>query len=683
LVDDVPQINNFISSWKEEDIRGITLLDVKEKVEDVLSLLDDIENFLGDPLNAKDKKLENLLEVQGLLRKELRTKLNQGTYNILRDITEIMATNDSMSYHYIQNTSNYSTVIWTRVELPEDNSMLQLSSLKSHMDLDYTNDVGVKLILTPAFGEYPIAVRLLRTDFDHFSDTCRTYFPKALPYYLSLNVLQMAQLRTARLAILSKAKVELYYKSKMKSEAMTRRGLNVKSNTFMVETPESPSSIDFTGYIKQKRKELLPIKHAFDLTNLDITKSRDLEEDRYGFIFRLPDLYPYRKLYVLRLPFRYALFASKPSKWAVTNLIFFRNIGRHLENIKFHCTANPKITSLIESKGFKRPNMDDESMYLLYMLTKGFSSWEPGTRSDRASVLLEFEGELAQKNVKEILEETEEEEAKHLYASLKFTLDQHEVNLREWAIVGPIYYLEFFKRPDQKLYVSTETSVRMRVGDYALEAFPFQAPTRTRSMDEDMTSWTNEHLYRPVTVNLTLAKDVYWHNTPEPVMWDEKSETWSVEGMFDYCKLSENREILSFMISRPGVLGLAMWRIAGLPFIRWELRVDWDSEGVLFAADISALAVEFSVGRGKACLHKVDGTNALDSFLGLYMEPYRFLVTMQRHGLDLFPEFDSFLYVPETKHKNLILETHLYHCMAVLSTTHYFSHSRYITDTFL
>ena len=51
--------------------------------------------------------------------------------------------------------------------------------------------------------------------------------------------------------------------------------------------------------------------------------------------------------------------------------------------------------------------------------------------------------------------------------------------------------------------------------------------------------------------------------------------------------------------------------------------------------------------------------------------------TLQRHGLDLFPEEDSYLYIEGTSLKHQPCEKHLYWCMALVGNAYGFSSSRW------
>ena len=51
--------------------------------------------------------------------------------------------------------------------------------------------------------------------------------------------------------------------------------------------------------------------------------------------------------------------------------------------------------------------------------------------------------------------------------------------------------------------------------------------------------------------------------------------------------------------------------------------------------------------------------------------------TLQRHGLDLFPEEDSYLYIEGSSLKHQPCEKHLYWCMALVGNAYGFSSSRW------
>nr|CAD7416701.1 unnamed protein product [Timema poppensis] len=81
----------------------------------------------------------------------------------------------------------------------------------------------------------------------------------------------------------------------------------------------------------------------------------------------------------------------------------------------------------------------------------------------------------------------------------------------------------------------------------------------------------------------------------------------------------------------------------------------------------------------KICLSQLQNgaTDALQNIVGIFYAPYKLFKLMSRGGVDLFPPFDAMCYVEGDASKHHEAEDHLYHTMAILSTTHNFSWSRW------
>ncbi|XP_035704098.1 protein CASC1-like [Folsomia candida] len=97
---------------------------------------------------------------------------------------------------------------------------------------------------------------------------------------------------------------------------------------------------------------------------------------------------------------------------------------------------------------------------------------------------------------------------------------------------------------------------------------------------------------------------------------------------------------------------------------------------------IAAIAViEFIVMGDLICISSLsnvaNSSEVEASLINKYMKPHILIKAMRHHGLDLFPEFDSYAYVDGVLVKDVAAEDHLYQCMAVVSSAFNFQWSRW------
>jgi cancer susceptibility candidate protein 1 len=91
------------------------------------------------------------------------------------------------------------------------------------------------------------------------------------------------------------------------------------------------------------------------------------------------------------------------------------------------------------------------------------------------------------------------------------------------------------------------------------------------------------------------------------------------------------------------------------------------------------MIVEFLIKGDKVCVTQLQNgaTEALQEIVGTYYSPYQLRKLMCSGGVDLFPLHDAHCYIDGATPKHRAAEDHLYHCMALLSTSHSFSWSRW------
>lgn len=140
--------------------------------------------------------------------------------------------------------------------------------------------------------------------------------------------------------------------------------------------------------------------------------------------------------------------------------------------------------------------------------------------------------------------------------------------------------------------------------------------------------------------------------------------------------------MVSFRAGQMGSFGLAVNRYLNFPFQSWEIRPESGSGdgGVVLSITAATVLVEFVVRDEHVAMVQLQNatTVALQDMIGTYHRPDRLIRLLRRGGVDLFPAPDARHYIDGHRlPKHSVTERHTYRCMAVLSSTHQFTASRW------
>uniref|UniRef100_A0A8D9A7Y8 Axonemal 84 kDa protein n=1 Tax=Cacopsylla melanoneura TaxID=428564 RepID=A0A8D9A7Y8_9HEMI len=127
-----------------------------------------------------------------------------------------------------------------------------------------------------------------------------------------------------------------------------------------------------------------------------------------------------------------------------------------------------------------------------------------------------------------------------------------------------------------------------------------------------------------------------------------------------------------------GPFGLTTSKFINIPFQSWELRPE-GSDSVLLSITAATIIVEFIIKGSEVCLNALQNATSavLQDIVGIYMEPTKLVRTLKQGGIDIFPSFDTFVFMPNLTSKHLVMEYHVYYCLALFSLSYHFSWSRW------
>ncbi|KAJ4443303.1 hypothetical protein ANN_04971 [Periplaneta americana] len=231
------------------------------------------------------------------------------------------------------------------------------------------------------------------------------------------------------------------------------------------------------------------------------------------------------------------------------------------------------------------------------------------------------------------------------------------------------------KKQEQELEKLAQISVEM---SSQLAMLSKVVPPQKEEVEEESKEPAPDpELQKLVYVNIKLPGNVLWFEPPIVAGWDKNLGFWSTEDFHDL-KFNEDKQVLTFRTGRFGPVGLAAFRYANLPYQTWELK-PYKGEGVVFNITAAVMIVEFIIKGDKVCVNQLQNgaTEALQEIVGKYYSPYQLRKLLCTGGVDLFPPHDAYCYIDGATPKHRAAEDHLYHCMALLSTSHSFAWSRW------
>lgn len=598
-------------------------------------------------------------------RYEMMNKINLATFHLIREIEESMNRIDFWTVDYKKVTESITIGMWGWLEEP-----VSENDKRAPPTVDF-KECGVLVRLPVPYNKKFVILRTIRTIFDHFSDTSTTYnepqhnFDYDLAsvvskWYADREVLKREQERVEsenkKIEELIKAETESLTVTEV-AETSTTASVSDDADAktteietdLMKEETKSPSPEPLNEIIIPDRQILVYLGRELDVTET-ATESRDL-----GRLRAKNDTKNLRDDEFLELICPKTSYPDYPEVRSIHQLVK-----------EFDRVAADEEQRLHESKNIKKCL---ETLYDINIPEKG---------PNGGLKLLKVQ------DPNDVIEERNKASWHDFIISMEVNVSFHELNLRKFAILGGVYFINLIKHVPQAANLQNGTQVQIQYGEYNIEEeeffFVYEPPKVTATKeDEEEKPPPDDNIDCLITVEITLPQHVLWFEAPTVVQWNKGEKIWSNEHIYDI-RFNEEKQVISCRIGKTDPIGLAAVRFNNLPFQTWELRPDWqDRTSIILSLTASTVIVEFLIKGKKValqCLQNATGT-ALEGIIGEFFFPRDLVKNMKLAGVDLFPCYDTFLYVDGNAVKNAVIEEHVYLCMAMYANVYQFTWSRW------
>ncbi|GAB0101009.1 dynein axonemal intermediate chain 7 [Sergentomyia squamirostris] len=148
-----------------------------ERVEEVLGIMDELQEAILDPDNLTPAIYRDLLRLRAELREKLAEYIDKFSYQILCNIDRDMNLDGSTIATHVYESEVFKCQLWTQRDIPQP----QLSAKEKareeskHTEVEFSL-LDTTLILPPTVKCHRAALRGLWLNYDHFSDTCHSYY---------------------------------------------------------------------------------------------------------------------------------------------------------------------------------------------------------------------------------------------------------------------------------------------------------------------------------------------------------------------------------------------------------------------------------------------------------------------------------------------------------------------------
>lgn len=575
------EMNTYLFLWKL-DKKTNFIDDNLPKTQEVLNLLSVIDTLIDNPLNNKQKQVENWKEVRNNFREELQERLDNSSFHILRQLETNMNPVDLETMTYLKECPFLILCMWTVLKIPR-----AFNDSRPPPFIEFPQ-LGVTIQLPPKFTHSFPVVRALWLKHDHFSDLCRTWEAKPLPseYSKNLNDLKNA---------------EWEEKQRIQNEQDAEEAARLEK-------------------LKKKSKK----KH----------------------------------------------YQPPPEVTEAATQIDNMSLGEN------------KIAETSSSADMLQANSSTG------IVPTSSSTSASGKLEESAEIPLEKPPEPCKKP-SEIMEERELSKISDLRKYLEVQLEPGELNMRRYTVLGGVFHLDLLEQPPQPKILPDRTLLTILEGEHKLqhidyyEEYHVTLPDKENTGDEtdaETKAALESAQLKLVAINISLPESVLWFEPPTAVQWNRHKKIWSTANIHDP-KFNEEKQILTIKTGLMAPVGLATFRFVNLPYQTWELRPDWKGPpgGVFLSITAATVIVEFIIRANQVCMNQLQNatSTALQDIVGIFYPPHQLIRKMRQGGIDLFPEHDAYLYVEGVTQKHYTAENHLYHCMALFSTTYNFSWSRW------
>ncbi|XP_068243751.1 dynein axonemal intermediate chain 7-like [Palaemon carinicauda] len=162
----VPEMNRYLSLWRAEESTA-TLEGALRKTDQVIHVISELEGVMEER-DATEKQLRDWREIWLELQQEQKSKLDQATYNQLLDLRGYLD-NETGVYSFFTSSPLVSLALWSNTTRSPKNNAHQIGEL------------GFTFTLPADLAEMECIVRVMRTEYDHYSKFARTFDAPNVP----------------------------------------------------------------------------------------------------------------------------------------------------------------------------------------------------------------------------------------------------------------------------------------------------------------------------------------------------------------------------------------------------------------------------------------------------------------------------------------------------------------------
>lgn len=282
---------------------------------------------------------------------------------------------------------------------------------------------------------------------------------------------------------------------------------------------------------------------------------------------------------------------------------------------------------------------------------------------------------------------------------LMLHLEPATINLRQVAIIGGVFQFDFFEDEPQP-YVNKELfKTQLHYGEYELKRVIFDqipkiridlAAEAERQMNlakrqkslrriSRLTVSTNEGAPTEDTESVAMGDDdLVWFTlelpkkriyfeTPMPVRWNAEKMCWTSDDVYD-TKWNEKTYTCKFKLGKSGPFAISVFKFSNLPYFNFCMKPssDWKKNPEIeLEITTRNFPITFKIRENTVTIADFGDMRA--SYVSHIINvPFTFdqlVETMRSCGIDLFPDWDSFLYISSSIKKLKTLEKHTYYCM--------------------
>ncbi|KAF0298630.1 Protein CASC1 [Amphibalanus amphitrite] len=155
------EVTAYLNSWRETPIEAEQYPEVMRRTDEVLRVIDDLERHVRDKAYGDGELAQDMAAILQQYQDTQTEKLDVATYNLLTDLRPHVDL-ETNTVQFCSLGRHVSLAVWSNCS----------KNLKNKGFL--FKDLGVRFELPKQLMDKDIAVRIMRTEYDHVSKFCRS-----------------------------------------------------------------------------------------------------------------------------------------------------------------------------------------------------------------------------------------------------------------------------------------------------------------------------------------------------------------------------------------------------------------------------------------------------------------------------------------------------------------------------